>query len=667
MNRFYRSFIWGLVGFGVVSSSFAQRNFKDPDVPTTDEEMATVRGNPQAVRAMETRYIAKLKLDAPVAEVERACRILRVIGTKQAIPALAELLADEKLSHFARYALEPMSYPEAGKALRDAVGTASGKTKQGIIHSLGVRKDKQAVNQLVPLLKDTDAEIVRSSACTLGRIGAAEAIRALAGFRASASGKLRSAAWESSLIAAEQLLQAGNRQEAARIYEDLQASKWPKHVQIGAFAGSLQARPELAVSVILEAISGSDAMLRGVSVDNITILKGKGISKQFAAELPKLPHETQVLLIDALATRGDKAVVPEITTAASSSNIYVRAAAVRALTKLGNASSVPVLVRIMTEGKGKVDTQATYGGLRRLAGPGVDQAIIKSMKAAPPAIRAKLITVLSDRRYPGAVGALLTEAASGDAAVRKAAFKALSSLAGPRQAPELIRLLVELQTDAVRPDAERAVTTVLRKIDDESARTDAILGVYKTTTNTAARSSLIRVLKSLGDPKAYEAVRAALQDRNARVQEAALRSLADWPNERPLETLLKVFRTTGNSTHRVVALRGCVRMVSMASTPMKEKLTVGEELMQSAKTANEKKLVLSCLDDVADAGALTLVEPLLSDREVEAEAEQAMLKIAQSIMKQSPDEAEAAAKRLQSSQNESIRKEASKLLNQRKK
>ena len=109
-------------------------------------------------------------------------------------------------------------------------------------------------------------------------------------------------------------------------------------------------------------------------------------------------------------------------------------------------------------------------------------------------------------------------------------------------------------------------------------------------------------------------------------------------------------------------------MVSMDTTPVKERLTIGEELMQSAKTVNEKKLVLSCLDDVADAGALKLVEPLLSDREVKAEAEQAMLKIAQSIRKKSPDEAEAAAKRLRSStQNESIRKEASKLLNQLKK
>jgi len=668
MNRFYQSLLWCMVILGIVSSSFARRDYKDPDVPTTDEEMATVRGNPQAMRAMEAKYITKLKLDAPVVEVERACRILRVIGTKQAIPALAELLADEKLSHFARYALEPMPYPEAGKALRNAVGKASGKTKQGIIHSLGIRKDEQAVNLLIPLLKDSHKDIVHSTACSLGQIATADTIRALAGFRMSASGKLRPIAWESSLIAAEQLLQQGKGNDAARIYEELQASKWPKYVRIGAYVGWLKARPEQAEASLLKTITSSDAMMRGVAVDNISLLKGKGVAKRFAALLPKLPANTQAILIDALAARGDKAVLPEVTVAASSSDSQVRIAAVRALAKLGDASSVTVLVRALSDGMSETEKAGAGAGLRRLAGPGIDQAVVKSMQSAKSAIRAELITVLSDRRYTGAVPVLLTEAGAGDSAVRKAAFKALSSLAGPEQAPELIRLLVELKGDEVRADAERAVITILREVDNEAARTNSIVGVLKSTTDTAARSSLIRVLKSLGDPKAFEVVRAALQDRNAGVQEAALRSLADWPDVRPLDALLKVFRTTQNSTHRVVALRGCVRMVSMDTTPVKKRVTIGEELMQSAKTVDEKKLVLSCLDDISDAGALKLVEPLLSDNEVKAEAEQAMLKIAQSIVKKSPDEARSAAKRLRSStQNESIRKEASKLLNQLKK
>jgi HEAT repeat protein len=665
MYRFYRSWIWAFVIFGIVSLSYARRDFKDPDIPTTDEEIATARGNPPAVRAMEAKYIAKLKLDAPVVDVERACRILRVIGTKKAIPALAVLLPDEKRSHFARYALEPMSYPEASKALRAAISKASGNARIGIIHSLGVRKDPQAVNGLIPLLKGSNTDVAQAAAWSLGQICTSEAVRALAGLRTRSSGRLQAAALEASLIAAEQLVRKGKRDEAAQIYDELQASKWPKYVQVGAYVGSLQARPEQAVAILLQTISGSDAMMRRVAIDNIATLKGKGISKQFAAKLPKLPADTQVSLIDALAARGDKAVVAEVTAAASSANAKVRTAAVRALTKLGDASSIPVLVRSLTAGKSDAETQAAYGGIRRLAGAGVDQAIVKSMKAAPPSARAELIVVLSDRGVADAVPDLLQEAASGDTAVRKAAYKALAGLAEPKQLTDLIELLIRLQTDELRSDAERAVITVLRKVENENARTDSIVGVFKNTGNTPARCSLIRVLMALGDPKSFEVVHAALKDKNTTVQDVALRALADWPNAQPIGALMEVFQTTANPTHRVVALRGCVRMVSMGTIPSNEMLRICDELMQNTKQANEMKLVLSCLDDVAAPGALKLVEPLLADSQVKAEAESAMLKIAQSIVGAAPDAAAAAAKKLRAStRNDSIRREATKILNQ---
>ena len=663
MNRFCRLWILVFAILGIVSLSYGRRDFKDPDVPTTDEEMATVRGNAQAVRAMESKYIAKLKLDAPVVDIERACRILRVIGTKKAIPVLSVLLPDEKRSHFARYALEPMSYPEAGKALREALGKSSDNARIGIIHSLGVRKDPQAVKELIPLLKDSKTDVAQAAAWSLGQICTSESVVALAGLLTRSSGRLQGSAVEASLIAAEQLVYKGKRTEAVQIYKELQSSKWPKYVRIGAYVGWLKARPEQAEASLFKTITSSDAMMRGVAVDNIPLLQAKGVAKRFAALLPKLPVDTQVILLDALAAQGDKSVLPEVTAAASSSEPQVRIASVRALAQLGDASSVAVLARAIRTGKSEMEKQAAGAGLRRLSGRGVDRAVMKSMQSENSAVRAELITVLSDRRYPGAIPALLNEASAGEAVVRKAAFKALSGLAGSKESPALIRLLVELKGDEVRADAERAVIAVLRKVENEAARTDSIVKVFKSTKTTAARSSLIRVLKSLGDSKAFAVVRASLQDGNAAEQEAALRALSDWPNAQPLKVLLRVFRSTQISTHRIVALRGCVRMVSMGTTPTKERLTIGAELMQSAKTVNEKKLVLSCLDDIADARALKLVEPLLSKSEVKGEAELALLKIAQSIARKSPDEAKAAAQQLRSSQNGSIRKEANKLLN----
>jgi hypothetical protein len=90
-----------------------------------------------AIRAeTETDLIGIVQSNAAIPDKCAACQKLRVIGTTKAIPALAALLGEERTSHAARYALEAMAGPEAGEALRTALGTlseAGGTTLQGTI------------------------------------------------------------------------------------------------------------------------------------------------------------------------------------------------------------------------------------------------------------------------------------------------------------------------------------------------------------------------------------------------------------------------------------------------------------------------------------------------------------------------------------------------------
>jgi HEAT repeat protein len=119
--------------------------------------------------ADEPTLIAIVQGDAPYVDKLKACRGLRIRGTAAAVPALAAMLSDPELSHVARYALEPMPFPEAGKALRDALAITAGKPKAGIAASLGVRRDPEAVPVLTPLLNDANADVAQAAAA--GRTG----------------------------------------------------------------------------------------------------------------------------------------------------------------------------------------------------------------------------------------------------------------------------------------------------------------------------------------------------------------------------------------------------------------------------------------------------------------------------------------------------------------
>ncbi|MGA2501424.1 MAG: HEAT repeat domain-containing protein, partial [Tepidisphaeraceae bacterium] len=150
-------------------------------------------------------------LKDPKAEIKAkfdACRELATFGDKRAVPVLATMLPDEKLSHMARYALEPIPDASVDAALRDALGKCTGKPLIGVINSIGVRRDAQAVEVLAGLLKNADAAVAGAAAYSLGKIGTEPAAKAL-----EAAGSAP-AVLEASVICAENLAKAGQTKVA---------------------------------------------------------------------------------------------------------------------------------------------------------------------------------------------------------------------------------------------------------------------------------------------------------------------------------------------------------------------------------------------------------------------------------------------------------------------
>ena len=99
-----------------------------------------------------------------------ACQQLAVGGGTSAVPALAALLADPHLSHYARFGLEPIPDPSVDEALRAALGKVKGKLLVGVINSIGHRKDAKALNALAKLLHHADSEVARAAHAALARI-----------------------------------------------------------------------------------------------------------------------------------------------------------------------------------------------------------------------------------------------------------------------------------------------------------------------------------------------------------------------------------------------------------------------------------------------------------------------------------------------------------------
>lgn len=136
--------------------------------PMVDEKY----GSPAQIMALPPAKLIAI-LEDPKASVyakAKACQRLAVVGDKTAVPALAALLADPQLSHYARFGLEPIPDPSVDQALRTALGKVEGKLLAGVINSIGHRKDAKALEALVKLLHNPDGEVAAAANAALARI-----------------------------------------------------------------------------------------------------------------------------------------------------------------------------------------------------------------------------------------------------------------------------------------------------------------------------------------------------------------------------------------------------------------------------------------------------------------------------------------------------------------
>jgi len=625
------------------------------------------QNRPEQRKYIELR-LAELLSESTLECKSFICRQLWFIGTADSVPAIAKLLMDEETADMACYAIGQNPSKEAGKALREALDKVSPKVQIRIINLLGDRRDDQSVEAIGKLVFGAEREVGEAAVAALGKIGGSKARKLLVEGRAKGDSELRFAATDAYLRCAEDLVAEGKTKQATVIYKELVSKNETPIIRSAAIKGLADVGGQETVSLVIAALRDENRMVRTTARSCVRTMKGQGVTELFAGELPETSPDEQVFLIGALADRGDAAALPAITTAAKSANPGVRKAALQAVGKLGDASFVGYLVKAATEGMSSEEKSTAVNSLKLLRGSRVDDTIVKSIQNSQPSVRSQLIQVLFERNAVGTVPALLDEAVNPDRKVRKAAFKALGRLGREKDLPSLVKLLVKLEDDSSRSQAERAVVTVSRKIGETSKQADAVLAGLRSEKRVAVRCSLLRALGGIANNNALRTLESACggsKETNPAVRDTAVRTLAKWPNATAAEVLLEIYSNTQNQIHRLLSLRGFVRLLALPAEerPVEKTLKMCRQAMHQARGPAEQKLVLSGLSNFSDPGTLSIVEPFLQVETVRAEAAMAMIKIAGAIMETNRDRAMMAMNKLLAvSKDEDLHKQAEEII-----
>jgi HEAT repeat protein len=586
-----------------------------PGAASSAESKASAAGK-------ERELIAVLQSDAAPAEKAITCKRLAVYGTKNAVPALAPLLADEQLASWARIPLEVIPGPAADAALRDAMARLHGKLLIGVINSIAVRRDHGAVTGLVNKLNEPDADVASAAAVALGRIGGSKAAKALEAALGTAPEGVRSSVAQGCVLCAEGFLLAGKRSDAVKLYDTVRAANVPKQHVLEATRGAILARQSAGLPLLLEQLRSPDKALYGIGLRTARELPGQRVTEALAAELDRCGAERQGPLLLALADRTDAAVLPTVLAAAKTGSPKLRLVAVGVLDRMNNPKSLPTLIEVASAGDPEL-TPAAESALARLPGNEPDTQLLARLPQASGKAREVLIQVVEQRRIDKALPVLVTSAEDADPGVRHAAVQAIGTLGSGKQAADLVRLLRKTQDSKAREDIEMALIAISGR-----ARAGCVEPLLTLGQNSDAGLKIIELhaLASAGGPEALSAVKAAVQDTDETVQDEAVRTLSTWPNNWPedsavAEPLLALAKSGRKTSHQVLGMRGYLQYIkSDKQLSNEQKVSKISESMPLLKRPEEQRLAMAAIDGISTPGALELLSHFAAEPEMADDA-----------------------------------------------
>jgi HEAT repeat protein len=584
-------------------------------------------GVSQAAKYDQAKLIDLIKSTSPASEKAIACKQLAICGNQEAVPALAALLPDKDLSSWARIALEAIPGEAADAALRDAMTKVEGRLLVGVVNSLAVRRDAKAVEALIARLKDADADVASVSALALGHIGGSAATQALEAALATAPEGVRSAVAEGCILCAERAGPAGKTEDAVRIYSAVAKAAVPVQRMLEATRGLILAQGPAGVPLLREQLRSSEKGRLALGLRVARELPGSDVTEMLIGELAKATPQRQILLILALADRGDKAALPAVLQVAKAGAENPRAIALRALSRLGDAKCVPVLLDAAVDANKEV-AQMAVAVLADMPGEEIDKDLAGRLLQAEGKLRQVLIELAGRRPIIGAAAALRKAADDPDPATRATALRALGATVELADLEILIQRVAKPREGDEAAVTENALSLACARMADRDAATAKLVAAMSSAA-TPVKCRFLEILTKVGGPGALKAVGAAVKDADAQVQDTASRLLGEWMDVAVAPVLLDLAKNSTDEKYKIRALRGYIRLVRQFDMPESDRVEMCREALKAAQRPAEKKLVLEVMGRYPNAAMLVLAFEASKVPELKDEAAAVAMIIAQ--------------------------------------
>jgi HEAT repeat protein len=643
--------------------------FGDSRTPLSDIEslvMQTTKEN--HTKMMASRLGELLDRDISFAAKQFICQQLRVIGNEDQLPVLTKLLKDAEFTDIAIFALETNPSPKVDEIFRNSLSQLEGEQKIAVINALGERRTGASVKALTPFISDTDERIAEATALALGKIGTVEAGQAIKKAMTEADkGRYKSLAG-SYIMCANRLVTSGNLDAAIIIYREVADQNLDERLQIRAHHGLVKTGEEDGIQFVSQTIKSQDHVAKRLTYKSLIETSGEEATLEFCRLLSSVSTDGQILLLHALADRGDPAALPYIVDHLQNKNKAVRLSSIKALASLGDETVLPVIMQKVI-GDDADESKEAQMALYKLRGTVVDDEILKLTRDPILQIRLEAIKALLVRNVVQATSNLLQLLEDPNESIRIESWNALAELGAEKEISPMIAAWIQSKNNKEINVAEEAVVKVFKKTRVKPLPTSEIVTAINTVDNKDLKISLIHSLGRIGDNETLPALKDFLKSGDHEIRAATIRALSWWPSDAVLPDLRAVVTSATDETDKIIALRGYIQLIGNESDRGNdETLKLYDDAMTLTWRSEEKKLILAGYSQIEEINALNTVESYLSDEDLKNEAAAAVIRICDELIEDTANEDDRnkmiGILKLISEKNhlETIREEASEIL-----
>jgi len=588
----------------------------------------TKRPGGQADRAK----LEKALLDALAAAQDADLKVffieqLQLCGSDAAAGAIATLLGDDRLGDPAAQALIRIGSPRCVELIRNELPKAQGKRLVTIVQALGAMADKQSAKALLPYAADKDQTLRRTAWFALANIGDASAIDALKAAAAGSAGRYeRALGTKYYLLLASRLAEGGDKDAAATICRELLKTRTDPaegNVACAALYVLQKAIGDASADDLLAAVDGKNEYVREAAMMILQRVNGEAVTRKLIEKAGGATGPTKVALITVLGLRGDKLAAPAVMAAMDDKDEAVSAAAMKAAALLAPGEMVKLLTARMKSTDPALIASAA-GVLAGLKAEGFDADVAAAMPEASAPGKVALLGLLGTRHATAQSKVVFDALGDGDPAVRAAAAKALAGVTVTDDTDRVLTRMLAAVDEGQRNTIQSVLVSLCRNRNSAKCVLDAMAKA-----DAKQKPLLLATLARIGGPDALAAVMKDLDSSDAAVKDAAARALADWQGAEAIGPLVKFAGQTDSEVHRVLALRGIVRLVGQdTQMPAGKAVSIYAQALAAAKKPAEKGLVIGAISNVQSVEALTLVAGCLDDADIRELAAAAAVKIA---------------------------------------